>query len=141
MLSYRKEIKAMMKLSEIRTAYEDLSSKLSEINRQLCFAGFAIIWIFNKSMGDFSVPQELYFPAFLLCASLFADLLQYITSSLSWYVYYLLERRKYKSKNDDDIQVCEPEWLNILPWILFCIKVLLLFIGYFYIGKFLINKI
>ena len=41
----------MMKLSEIRVAYEELSGKLSEINRQLCFAGFAVIWIFNETVN------------------------------------------------------------------------------------------
>ena len=45
-----------MKLSEIRDAYEEISGKLSDINRQLCFAGFAIIWIFNKTDNDISVP-------------------------------------------------------------------------------------
>ena len=128
-----------MKLSEIRTAYEDLSRKLSDINRQLCFAGFAIIWIFNKSMGDFSVPQDLYLPAFLLCSALFADLLQYVISSASWYIYYLKNRSS--ENKDDDIEVNESEKLNIIPWILFFIKIILLIIGYIFIGIFLISKL
>lgn len=129
----------MMKLSEIREAYEELSGKLSEINRQLCFAGFAIIWIFNKSMGDFSVPQELYLPAFFLCASLFSDLLQYIVSSISWYIYYL--RKRSNNNEDEDIQVDEPEKLNIAPWILFFLKIILLVTGYVFIGIFLFLKL
>lgn len=128
-----------MKLSEIRCAYEELSGKLSDINRQLCFAGFAIIWIFNKSIGDFSVPQDLYLPAFLLCSSLFADLLQYIISSASWYIYYL--RKRSNNNNDETIEVDEPEKLNIIPWILFFIKISLLVIGYVFIGIFLILKL
>ena len=64
-----------MKLSEIREAYEVLSSKLSEINRQLCFAGFAIIWIFNKSEGSILIPNELHFPAFLFVISAVSKIL------------------------------------------------------------------
>ena len=83
----------MMKLSEIRTAYEDLSRKLSDINRQLCFAGFGIIWIFNKQKGDIAVPEELYLPALLLCCSLFFDILQYAFSALFWYFYYVYKKK------------------------------------------------
>lgn len=129
----------MMKLSEIRTAYEELSGKLSDINRQLCFAGFAIIWIFNKSIGDFSVPKELYLPAFFLCLSLSIDLLQYIVSSLSWYFFYLYNRKK--DRPDDDVEINEPEGLNVAPWILFIVKIALLVIGYICLGYFLISKL
>lgn len=128
-----------MKLSEIRTAYEELSGKLSDINRQLCFAGFAIIWIFNKSIGDFSVPQDLYLPAFLLCSALFTDLLQYVISSASWYIYYL--RKRNNANGDDNIEVAEPEMLNLIPWGLFFLKVILLVLGYILIGIFLISKL
>lgn len=137
-LKLRKD-RLMMKLSEIRTAYEDLSGKLSDISRQLCFAGFAVIWIYNKSENNISVPQELYLPAFLLCLSLFLDIMQYVVSSLSWYIFYLKKRKG--NSNDDDTSVKEPEKLNIVPWILFGLKIIALIIGYFYIGIFLIAKI
>lgn len=128
-----------MKLSEIRNAYEELSAKLSEINRQLCFAGFAIIWIFNKSEGDISVPNDLYLPAFLLCCSIFFDILQYAISSLVWYFYYC--HKKEKGKDDDDINVNEPEIFNILPWILFICKIISLIWAYIEIGMFLISEL
>lgn len=129
----------MMKLSEIRNAYEELSAKLSEINRQLCFAGFAIIWIFNKSKGGVSVPEDLYLPAFLLCCSIFFDILQYTISSLVWYFYYCY--KKEKGKDDDKINVNEPEIFNILPWVLFICKIILLIWAYIEIGMFLISKL
>lgn len=128
-----------MKLSEIRDAYEEISGKLSDINRQLCFAGFAIIWIFNKTDNDISVPTELYLPALLLCASLFFDLIQYAISTLLWYVYYLYKREK--NKKDEDVEVNEPEWLNTISWLLFMAKIISLIIGYILIGVFLISKI
>lgn len=128
-----------MKLSEIRGAYEEISGKLSDINRQLCFAGFAVIWIFNKTDNDISVPTELYLPALLLCASLFFDLLQYAISTLLWYGYYLYKREK--NKKDEDVEVNEPEWLNTISWLLFIAKIISLIIGYILIGVFLICKI
>lgn len=129
----------MMKLSEIRTAYEDLSGKLSDINRQLCFAGFAIIWIFNKSKENIAVPEELYLPALLFCGSIFFDILQYTFSSLSWYLYYW--HKKDKNVNDDENIVAEPEKLNVLPWICFICKIVLLIWAYVKIGIFLISKL
>lgn len=129
----------MMKLSEIRKAYEDLSGKLSDINRQLCFAGFAIIWIFNKSKGDIAVPEELYLPALLLCGSIFFDILQYAVSSLAWYFYYCYKKDKNK---DDDINIVnEPEIFNVLPWLFFMGKIVLLIWAYIEIGIFLISKL
>ena len=93
----------MMKLSEIRKAYEDLTGKLSDINRQLCFAGFGIIWIFNKTSNELSVPPQLYVPAIWLISSLFIDIIQYIYSSLTWAIYYNIKREK--DKNDDDFEL------------------------------------
>lgn len=125
----------MMKLSEIREAYEELSGKLSEINRQLCFAGFAVIWIFNKTENDISIPSELYHPAFYFILSLSADILQYIYSSLAWYIYYITKRDR--EKEDSIIEVNEPECLNFPAWLFFFLKIVFLVIGYFLLGKFL----
>lgn len=129
----------MMKLSEIREAYEELSGKLSEINRQLCFAGFAVIWIFNKTENDISIPSELYSPAFYFTLSLSADILQYIYSSLAWYFYYISKRKK--GKEDSIIEVNEPECLNIPTWLFLLLKIVFLVIGYFLLGKFLFFKL
>lgn len=129
----------MMPLSEIRKAYEEISAKLSDVSRQLCFAGFAIIWIFNKTDKDISVPAELYLPTLLLCASLFFDLLQYAISTFVWYGYYLYKREK--GKKDEDVDVNEPEWLNAISWLLFIAKIVSLITGYILIGVFLISKI
>ena len=129
-----------MKLSEIRTAYEELSGKLSDINRQLCFAGFGVIWIFNKSVEKgLLIPDELYLPSFFLILSLSIDLMQYVISTTSWYVYYLMKRRR--GSNDSEVEVNEPERINTFPWALFFMKIISLCIGYFLIAEFLISKI
>lgn len=127
-----------MKLSEIREAYEELSGKLSDINRQLCFAGFAVIWIFNKSEEGISIPQELYKPTFFFVLSLLLDILQYTISTFIWYFYYLNKRKEDKDENTQE--VCEPEYLNILSWILFISKVALSLYGYFVLAYYLYDN-
>lgn len=129
----------MMKLSEIRKTYEDLTGKLSDINRQLCFTGFGIIWIFNKTGNELSVPQELYIPAIWLIVSLFFDVIQYAYSSIAWAIFYTCKREK--KKNDDDIDVNESTKINYLTWLFFILKIIAMCIGFYKIGSFLFSKL
>lgn len=126
-----------MKLSEIREAYEVLSSKLSEINRQLCFAGFAIIWIFNKSEGSILIPNELHFPAFLFVISLLADILQYFISSIIWYIYYFTNRKENTDESTQEIN--ESEFYNIPGWLFYITKIISLIWGYSSLANYLFN--
>ena len=128
-----------MKLSEIRKSYEDLTGKLSDINRQLCFTGFGIIWIFNKTSNELSVPQDLYLPAVWLILALFIDVLQYVYSSIAWVIYYTSKRKD--DKNDDEVEVNENTIINYPTWGLFILKIIAMCIGFFQIGCFLISKI
>lgn len=129
----------MLKLTEIRKTYEELTGKLSDINRQLCFAGFGIIWIFNKTSSESLVPNELYTPAAWLVLALSIDVIQYIYSSLAWAIYYTVKRKK--DKNDDKIEVDECTKINYLTWFLFIVKIVAMCIGFFKIGYFLISKL
>lgn len=71
------------------------SDKASEINRQLAFAGFAIIWVFKTDSGGRQiVPYELFLPGLLLVLSLSFDLLQYVVKSEIW---YRVTRKKEKA--------------------------------------------
>ena len=75
----------MMKLEEIRKAYEDLSSSLSSVVRQINFAGIAIVWIFvGKETG--TVPQHLYNACTFLVISIILDVLQYLVGTFSWHM-------------------------------------------------------
>ena len=129
----------MMKLSEIRKTYEDLTGKLSDINRQLCFTGFGIIWIFNKTSNELSVPQELYIPAIWLIIALFIDVIQYVYSSIAWAVYYTKKRKN--NANDNEVDVDENTKINYPTWCLFILKIIAMCIGFFKIGCFLVSKI
>lgn len=136
----------MLKLSEIRDAYERSSSKLGEINRQLCFAGFAAVWIFNKSSDKFSIPAELYWPMLMWCISLCFDVLQYSYKSLCWYLVYIInkpsgQKNPNRKETEDDILVDESEKLNIPTWALFFLKVITMSIGYIMLIKFILSQI
>lgn len=129
----------MLKLSEARKAYEDASGKLSDINRQLCFAGFGIIWLYNMSDGEINIPQELYLPGLLLIISLVLDVFQYSYTSVRWHVYY--DNHTSPTKDEEKINFVEPRHINLPTWSLFWVKVAVMLSGYFFIGKFLISKI
>lgn len=117
-----------MKLSEIRKAYEVISGKLSDVNRQLAFAGIGIIWIFKISNdGGTTIPNELLDPILLLVLSLGFDLMQYIFQTIIWYGYYIIKK---KENSDEEREVNEPEWFNIICWALFGLKVISLITAY-----------
>lgn len=129
----------MLKLSEAREAYEDASGKLSDINRQLCFAGFGIIWLYNMSGDGIQIPKNLFLPGLLLIISLVLDVLQYVYTSLCWHIYY--DKHTSPEKDEEEIPFKEPRLINVPSWSLFWAKVGVMLSGYVFIGKFLISKI
>lgn len=125
-----------MKLSEIRKAYEDLSGKLSDVNRQLAFAGIGIIWIFkiSEDNNSTSIPNELFTPLLALIISLGIDLLQYLIQTFTWYFYYLY---KQSQGNSEEQEINEPEYFNYLPWLFLLFKVVALITAYVYMFEYL----
>ena len=128
----------MLKLSEARKAYEEASGKLSDTNRQLCFAGFGIIWLYNMSDGGIKVPQDLYLPGFFLTISLILDIIQYICTTILWSRYY--NSHTSPTKLEEKINIVEPKYINTASWWLFFLKISTMFASYILIGKFLISK-
>ncbi len=129
-----------MILSEIRKDYEELSGILSKLNRQLAFAGIAIVWLFRTTdkTGTTSIEPSMLTPIMCFVISFAFDLLQYFWQSLSWYIYYWWKR--HKGKNEDD-NMNEPEWPNVIAWIMFSIKVVALIIAYISLGIYLYKKL
>lgn len=124
-----------MKLSEIRKSYEDSSGKLSSVNRQLAFAGIAVIWIFRKSdIGSINIDKDLTLPSLLFVVSFFLDILQFLSQSLIWYSYYWYKRNEGAL---EDKEMNEPERPNIIPWSFLILKVIALIIAYWFLGLYL----
>jgi len=127
-----------MKLKDFKEESYYFTGKLSEINRQLAFAGIAIIWIFkNTTEGTFKLPYELLIPATLLVASLAADLLQYIYQALAWSIFH----RYHEKKKKEDEDFLAPISMNYASWGLFILKVFFTVTAYILILIFLQNHI
>ena len=92
----------MNKLSDYKVTYEEASSKVSDLSRQMAFAGIAIIWIFRQT--DQSVPlicKELIPPLIFFITTLTFDIFQYIYKTIAWYLFFRSREKKTKKKNPD----------------------------------------
>ena len=84
-------------LKDYRDTYYAASVKAGDIARQLAFAGIALIWIFQRTAKDandsYNLPEELYWPALFIVATLTLDLLQYCFKSAVWgFVQWKIEK-------------------------------------------------
>jgi len=132
-----------MKVDDYKKVYENASGKLSDINRYIAFAGIGLIWIFTKTETSQIVPRELTFPAILLVVSLAFDMLQYAYKTIAWYIVFRCKEKEIEKK-----KINREEWssehstrLNIVTWTCFWIKIILVFLAYIFILKFLIRTI
>lgn len=105
-----------MTIKDLREIYEGSSTKASDINRKLIFAGIAIIWIFRKTtnLGAGEIfPDECKPILLLFCISLCLDIMQYIVRAVMWHIYYYFHR--VPEAEEATTQAKEPEWLNSFP--------------------------
>lgn len=93
-----------MKLLELKHDYYHFSSLTSTVVRQLNFAGFGIIWIFNsRSLEKIHLPNELFYPSLFIIISLGFDLLQYVYATImTGYQHRKFE--KENKKDEDDVK-------------------------------------
>lgn len=128
-----------MKLSQYKEDYYTFTGKLSDINRQIAFAGIALIWIFKKNEnGNIILCHDLVVPAILLAIALGSDIMQYIYQSITWAVFY---RYHEKKTNSEEIDISAPSILNYPSWFFFILKVLLVIMAYIFIINFLMKNI
>ena len=99
-----------MKLAAALDNYYVLSGILSTVNRQLCFAGIAVVWIFAVSSGGaISLPQTLHWPLLFLVMALGFDLFHYAIATLSWGIFH---RHHEKRSPNPDRYLTVPPWIN-----------------------------
>jgi hypothetical protein len=132
-----------MKLKDARDAYDIFSGKLSDIVRQLSFAGIAVIWIFRvgHESGGIAYSTELLIPLGCFVLTLGLDFLQYLYASIAWSRFH---RYKELSGVDNRAEFKAPAWLNIPTLFFFYSKAASIFVGYIFllmaIGRQLIGK-
>lgn len=129
-----------MKLQQYIDDFYTFSGKASDLNRQLAFAGIAVIWLFKKdTMVGLTIPHELLWPSLLIVLSLALDMLHYCVASIIWRRFYRSEEQAGLSGEDE---VVRPGiWRERPIWILFCFKILTIVIAYVWIGEYLISTI
>ncbi len=95
-----------MILQDARENYYTFSATLSSVNRQLCFAGIAVIWIFSveHKNGVHSLDHDLFIPLGLFVLGLALDLLHYMVASALW-SYCHRSKEKKGVKEDEEFKV------------------------------------
>lgn len=124
-----------MKLEDVREAYYFHTGKLSDIVRQLAFAGIALVWVFKTDVqGRPTVPPLLIKAALFLVAGLTLDLLHYVAGSVIWGIYHRKKEREGKKEDDDVSAPGEINWPLIF---FFWSKTVVMVVAYVYILRFL----
>lgn len=124
-----------MNLESIHATYYEYSGKASDIARQLCFAGIALIWIFKQEKGaPLDVPGLLLIPAWLFVLALALDLIQYAAASAIWSIYgRCLEGRNTPSDQDIDA----PMWFNWPTLVCYWLKLVFVVLAYIQILQYI----
>lgn len=130
-----------MKLEAAREAYYTHSGKLSDVTRQLNYAGIGVIWVLRvgKDTGGIKFDSSLMACLFLFSLGLFADLMHYAFASALWGRFaYLREKDGFTNEQD-----CghAPEWINWPALLLFWGKVVLCIAGQTILVSFLYSKL
>jgi len=128
-----------MKIQDYRNTYQEFSGIASNISRQLAYIGIALIWIFKVSKDNtHSLPEALFIPVTILICALIVDLLQYIIASLIWYLFYRYHEIKNTSE-ETDIESSE-KFVYIIN-VFFIVKIILVFIAYYYLFNYAYSNI
>ena len=103
-----------MKLKDAREIYYLRSTKLSDVVRQLNFAGIAIIWLFRVGDENAGIPYSdfLLWPLGFLITSASFDLLHYVYASAAWGIFH--RRQEKKLRNDPEADFHAPGTINWL---------------------------
>lgn len=104
------------------------SGKVSEIARQLGFAGIGVIWVFKVGTGENqAVPITLVPAALLLVLGLSFDFIHYLTATTLWHI---LTKRAQQAGRGDFVA---PPWINTPAWLLFIAKTTAIGSAYVYL--------
>jgi len=130
-------------LSEYLKQYREVTKTTSEIVRTLSLTGVVVVWTFRNSTENQKLFADLLIKALLfIIISVTLDLMQYIFMSISLKLFHKkneikLQNNEIKSEEADELEY--PRTLSAIPTIIFYLKILSMFIGYFFIYKYIIQ--
>jgi hypothetical protein len=128
-----------MNLEFLRKEVDSYTAGASSLNRQMAFAGIAVIWVIvNQSSSEAIQNGALW----LFVASLSADLMQYIVGAISAKLLDIKKQCELKKQFGDDSQKIEDHdfgevsslW-HTPTWLCFYIKIILVVLGYYNLLK------
>lgn len=126
-----------MKTEDVRGFYEYSSGKVSELVRQLGFAGIAVIWLFKvDAHGSPKISADLVLPLTLIVGALALDFLQYAVASVVWASFNRL--KEYQAVGADE-EFLAPRWINWPALFCFWVKTALLAVAYFFLLRSLLT--
>jgi hypothetical protein len=108
--------------------YRARTARLSDVSRQLAFAGIALLWLFSNGAeapkGVVHLPGRLHAPALALIVALILDLLHPI--------YSIIGVRHYtrKAEKDRKAEFDLPGWFPLPAELLFAAKVVAVGVAY-----------
>jgi hypothetical protein len=129
----------MPKLSKFRESYDYYSGKLSEIGRNLAFAGIAVIWIFKKNDSSLTIDEKLVLPLLLFVITLTFDFLHYSWATIIWGYFTRSEEKKLTNAAVEDPNLVAPAWYNWPSIFFFASKSLSIILGYIFLFCYLIK--
>jgi len=123
-------------LKECRETFNTYSGQASEIARSMTLAGIAIVWVLreaDKTNVTGKIPEALFWPLCLFALSALFDLAQYILSALIWHHFF---REKEKQGVGEAVTFDAQPSINLPGWVCFTFKLLLVFVGYIILVKY-----
>jgi hypothetical protein len=118
-----------VKIRKIREDYEATTKTVSDLVRQLAFAGIAVIWVIRAG-DNAGIRQSLepLLPSLLLfVVTLACDFAQYASKALTLFfanTFFWMEHR------NEEKDVTYSGWLNFMPYLFFLGKAACLVIAY-----------
>lgn len=130
------------KLKDYLDDFDTYTSKASEVNRQLAFAGIAIIWLFKNPEGNKSLfTHELITPLFCLIISLSLDLFQYLLGSIIWGIFFEIKERQINKGEIKDNDIKANRILSYAITFFFVLKIIAMCIAYYFLLAYLLPKL
>jgi hypothetical protein len=124
--------------------FYNFSGKVSDITRNLAFAGIGLVWIFKNGTikNLIQVPSQLLFPLIFFISCLCLDFCHYIFKTIALFIFYKkLENKLNKGKIDEDyIEKSEyPQYIETCSWIIWVLKILCIIIAYIFIFSYVLK--
>lgn len=122
----------MNRLSWYIAKYEEFSGKLSDVNRNLAFAGIAVVWVFKQNgSGGPVIPLDLLLPLQLFVYALTFDLLHYVSATIAWGCFQKYHDIKTRDLQGDPQIDSHESYLNWAPFTFFVLKIAALVLAYY----------